>query len=505
MILRNSRLIVLLLALWGVVALQAQTVMPDYTHRRFFDANNIRMPVYNNGNLASDPTSEVIRLEWPQGDSTFAVFYSGPWVAAKVNGEKRIALSHHFGNHFRPGPIVSGLPADPYDNRHRVYKITTEDLTNPGPDYLEWPADLGAPVDSAGNPKLLGDQTLWTVFNDADTITDSFYGFTNRLGLEVQRTVFGWNTEPIKDVVFLHYKIINKSETNWDSTFFSLACDFDLGFSADDQGGTDSLLHLVYGYNGFSSDPDYGIPPAIGYTLLKGAEEPASQRIYSSFIRINSPHYHLPLDIDQVWFLINGLTALGHPYVTYPAHDTMYTRYAFPGDPVTQDGWVDDSTIVTDRQFWITPWPVTMAAGDSLELVFAIVLALGADRLDSVTRLKEKVMAVEEFYQQHVDEILVTDQYAQSFALPERFILYPNFPNPFNPSTHIHWWQAQQGRVRITVYELTGREIDVIMDERVGVGKHQIIYAPRALSSGIYFVKLESGNEARTNKIVFLQ
>ena len=161
--------------------------------------------------------------------------------------------------------------------------------------------------------------------------------------------------------------------------------------------------------------------------------------------------------------------------------------------------------MATDRQFWITPRPVTMASGDSLEMVFAIVLALGADRLDSVTRLREKVLAVEEFYQQHMDEILVTDQYPQSFALPERFILYPNFPNPFNPATHIHWWQAQQGRVTITVYELSGREIDVIMDDIVGVGEHQIIYQPRALSSGIFFVKLESGNEARINKIVFLQ
>ncbi|MCH8011617.1 MAG: T9SS type A sorting domain-containing protein [Candidatus Marinimicrobia bacterium] len=485
-------------------SIQAQIVMTDYMHRRFFDANHIRMPIYNTGQFARDSVIWTGHgLEWPKGEGTYAVYNSGPWAATKIDGEKRIALADLFGKHFYPGPIINGEPADPYDDRYRVYKITPEDLTNPGIDYLEWPFDLGAPADSSGNPRLIGDQTLWTVFNNADTTTHPWYGFNNPLDLEVHLTVFGWDMDSLEDVVFLRYKYINKSDNLWDSTYFSLDCDVDLGDARDDLGGTDSLLNLVYGYNAFDHDASYGeAPPAVGYVLLDGVEVPNLPLMYSSFVRINTPHYHIPLDIDQIWFLVNGLTVLGHPYVTYPDLDTLQTRYAFAGDPVTQEGWVDDSVMATDREFWVTPQPITMEPGETVELTFAIVLERGDDRLDSVTKLKEKVVYVRQFYE---NEFLSTIHGQEPQLLPNRLILYPNYPNPFNPYTMIHWFQKQRGKIKITVYDILGQEVNIIVHDVFTAGYHRMKYEPDFLSSGIYILMVESEKEYLVNKMIFLK
>jgi len=59
--------------------------------------------------------------------------------------------------------------------RYRVYKISKgDDDTNP--DYAGWPDDYGAPVDINGEPVILGDQTLWTVYNALDsTISQNWW------------------------------------------------------------------------------------------------------------------------------------------------------------------------------------------------------------------------------------------------------------------------------------------------------------------------------------------
>ncbi|MCH7764391.1 MAG: T9SS type A sorting domain-containing protein [Candidatus Marinimicrobia bacterium] len=475
----------------------AQAVMTDYMHRRFFDANNIRMPIYNTGQFARDSIrNHGHGLEWPTGEETYAVYQSGPWVIAKVNGEKRIALADYAGKHFYPGPIINGTPADPYDSTYRVYKITPEDLTNPGIDYLEWPFDLGAPADSSGNPRLVGDQTLWTIFNNADTTTHPKFGFNNPLGLEVHLTVFGWDMDSLEDVVFLQYKYINKSDHLWDSTFFSMECDFDLGYAGDDLGGTDSLLNLVFGYNAWESDSEYGTPPpAIGYVLLDGVGIPELPIMYSSFVRIhNLPHYHYPQNIDQIWYLVNGLTMLGTPYVTLLDFDTVYTQYAFPGDPVTQEGWVDDSIMVTDRTFWVTPQPISMEPGETVELTFAIVLVRGDDRLDSVTKLKEKVVYVRQFYE---NGFLSTIHGQEPQLLPNRLILYPNYPNPFNPITNINYALPEDSFVELMIYNLLGQEVRKLPTGNEPAGIRSIVWdgrdnRGRMTSSGVYIYRLSA-------------
>ncbi len=74
----------------------------------------------------------------------------------------------------------------------RVYKLYRDSLgANPNADYLNWPVDQGAPVDSLGHPRMWGDRMLWCVYNDASpTRHDNASGETAPLGIEVKQTVW---------------------------------------------------------------------------------------------------------------------------------------------------------------------------------------------------------------------------------------------------------------------------------------------------------------------------
>src|SRR5207244_12434955 len=72
-----------------------------------------------------------------------------------------------FGSEYTPGLIdAAGNATDvPGTNQtYYVYKISQDDLRQPGRDYLNWPVSQGAPLNSEGNPLLIGDQTLYCTF-----------------------------------------------------------------------------------------------------------------------------------------------------------------------------------------------------------------------------------------------------------------------------------------------------------------------------------------------------
>jgi PKD repeat protein len=88
---------------------------------------------------------------------------------------------------------------------------------------------------------------------------------------------------------------------------------------------------------------------------------------------------------------------------------------------------------------------------------------------------------------------------------PEEFILHQNYPNPFNPSTTIKWYQPQQGKVSIRIYDVIGNEIEVVLKDVMTAGEHQIEYVADGLPSGIYFYKIITENFNQTKKMILLK
>lgn len=74
-----------------------------------------------------------------------------------------------------------------------------------------------------------------------------------------------------------------------------------------------------------------------------------------------------------------------------------------------------------------------------------------------------------------------------------------NYPNPFNPATTIRFDVPRSSHVRLSVFDVQGREIAVLVDEVKAVGSHDVTFDAGALSSGVYLYRLQTDgfSEAR--------
>ena len=80
-------------------------------------------------------------------------------------------------------------------------------------------------------------------------------------------------------------------------------------------------------------------------------------------------------------------------------------------------------------------------------------------------------------------------------SLPERFCLYQNAPNPFNPSTEIRFDLPAESRVRLAIFNLAGQEIERLIDGILPAGAHQVRWEAEGQPSGIYLYRLEAGEQ----------
>ena len=86
-----------------------------------------------------------------------------------------------------------------------------------------------------------------------------------------------------------------------------------------------------------------------------------------------------------------------------------------------------------------------------------------------------------------------------------KYNLYQNYPNPFNPSTIIEYYIPKSGPVKLSVFDMLGRKVAVLVNEEQASGKYKINFNASNLSSGIYFYKLQSGNFSKIKKMILLR
>jgi subtilisin-like proprotein convertase family protein len=90
-------------------------------------------------------------------------------------------------------------------------------------------------------------------------------------------------------------------------------------------------------------------------------------------------------------------------------------------------------------------------------------------------------------------------------GVPYRFMLYQNYPNPFNPTTNIKYDLAKDIIVKITVYDLLGREVGVPVNEFKKAGSYSLNFDGTRLASGVYFYKIEAGQFIETKKMILIK
>lgn len=89
--------------------------------------------------------------------------------------------------------------------------------------------------------------------------------------------------------------------------------------------------------------------------------------------------------------------------------------------------------------------------------------------------------------------------------IPEKYFLYNNYPNPFNPTTKIRFDISEKSNVKVVVYNTLGEIIAVLVDEILKAGKYETSFTALNISSGIYFYNITTKNFTQTNKMILVK
>ncbi len=90
-------------------------------------------------------------------------------------------------------------------------------------------------------------------------------------------------------------------------------------------------------------------------------------------------------------------------------------------------------------------------------------------------------------------------------AQPNTFVLFQNYPNPFNPTTTIEFELPNSDFVTLKVYNLLGREVATLAEQKLAAGRHQFEWDARRFVSGVYFYKIEASNFSMTRMMLLVR
>ncbi len=176
--------------------------------------------------------------------------------------------------------------------------------------------------------------------------------------------------------------------------------------------GCDTRLDLGFVYNASNADHVYSsvalAPPAVGYVLLAGpviasfgSEAVVGMRSRPGFRNLAMTSFQAfprcgPLcEPDFGYILSLSLFNMFRGFLPRPLSPLqpmidpttgLTARLSLTGDPVTQNGWIDQ--LPYDKRFLMTSGPLTMAVGDTQEVTIAVVAGLGSDRLSSFAAMR---------------------------------------------------------------------------------------------------------------------
>lgn len=526
------------------------------------DKNNINSWLINTGIFDRDlRTSGTPGFEWPKYTGQDAIFSSGLSIAAMYSGALRMASSSYTGE-FAPGYVTdsAGISVARTDSRFKIYAVIPSDPNSY--DWQHW-GDMvpyGAPytdinhngiyepaTDIPGMPGAA--KTLFVCLTDGfasqHTPGEGFGGGTAPLYAEVHLVAWVYNTSAMQDVQFLKWDIYNKSHVAWNSTYFSVVCDPDLGCSDDDLIGCDTSrinngqqrnLGFVYNSQEVDCAGSYrytAIVPSAGIVLLEGAinrsVNPPVQLQLTSFDYFTNPSAGGPVceqdpnpGANYAYNYMKGLKKDQTPWVFPPGGAGNVTKFCYPGDPEMAIGWCERQSTVSgsvqncggpnvyngnyvssnpggDRRFLMNSGAdnFTVNTGEKQTIAVAQMIAVGVNRRNSVTHLKALCSQVWQFYLIGVKTV--------SDKVPEKYLLYQNYPNPFNPSTTIKYQIMKKGFVGITIYDAIGRQVETLVSLSQSPGTYEVQWNASAYPSGVYFYKFTAGSYSETKKLILLK
>ncbi|GBD89133.1 doubled CXXCH motif [bacterium BMS3Abin03] len=93
----------------------------------------------------------------------------------------------------------------------------------------------------------------------------------------------------------------------------------------------------------------------------------------------------------------------------------------------------------------------------------------------------------------------------ENSGIPETYALSQNFPNPFNPATQINFSIPEASTVKIVVYDIVGREVEVLVNDYLDAGNYSTSWNAANYASGIYLYRMETNGFAQVKKMILMK
>ena len=90
-------------------------------------------------------------------------------------------------------------------------------------------------------------------------------------------------------------------------------------------------------------------------------------------------------------------------------------------------------------------------------------------------------------------------------VIPKDYALSPVYPNPFNPSATVRFDVPEVSRVELQVYDITGKLVETLLDDKMTAGQHQYTWQPQEMATGTYFLRLITANQTFTQKVTYVK
>ena len=170
----------------------------------------------------------------------------------------------------------------------------------------------------------------------------------------------------------------------------------------------------------------------------------------------------------------------------------------------------DDMDVLIIGNFGVTFNNATgtfTSEGDWYEFVKGTTLEVGSElTVDFSLAPGELKIFTSQFVEPAEENVFFKVGESDFATLPDTFVLEPNFPNPFNPSTTLKYTVPEQASVTLEVFDVLGRKITTLVDDPSHVrGNFTVTFNAEELASGIYIARLVSGNTSVVQKMMLIK
>lgn len=225
-----------------------------------------------------------------------------------------------------------------------------------------------------------------------------------------------------------------------------------------------------------------------------------------------TPEYTFPLNYGDSWVAYRHWSMTSSSSYTL-SFDTVFYEVDAWGTAIYNSNSVPCLRVISERRATLKTYDLSDNLLDSNTTYTTNVILTGEGFNQIVGVSKTNFMGIEVYGSSaSKDFIDIPTDVAEvrSDVFPDGFELSQNYPNPFNPSTEIRLSLPKRGHITMTVYDILGREVAILLDKEMSAGVYTVDWDGRTtdgqeVSSGIYFYRFKVDNFCKTKKMLLMK